>query len=86
MAPTSTRYCNRPDEEKEVSTEEEISLENDSEETQQNADNLYVMDKIARYVGLGPRLRYPVRLYGYNKTDDSAEPPHDIPQNFIDAY
>lgn len=43
-----------------------------------------VVDEIILHTGKRASLRYVVRGYGYTETDDTSEPPHCIPQQFID--
>lgn len=61
-APNSKSYCDEPDveeqQDEQSSTEEEPCSKMDPEETHNNADNLYVVDKSGRHVGSRPWLRY----------------------------
>lgn len=51
MAPASARYCNGPNSEEEGSAEEEPCFEKESEESHQNADGFYIVDKTVQRVG-----------------------------------
>lgn len=48
---------NSSKEEREDSIEVQPRYEKDLEEDHQNADSMYVVDKILRHVGYGPRLK-----------------------------
>lgn len=63
LASNSKRYCNRLDADQKDLTREESRSETDPEESRQNAEDLYVLDKIVRHLGWGSQLKYVLKWY-----------------------
>lgn len=61
--------------------QEDIS--NNEEETIQNE---FVIERIVRHKKNDDGTKYFVRWYGYSPSDDTWEPPHQIPQHFVRRY
>lgn len=53
---------------------------------QDSTENIYVIDEMIGYPGLGSRFRYLVGAYCYSMVDDTAKPLRNISQQAIDAY
>lgn len=61
VTPNSRSYCEEPTRREESSTDEESCSEKDLEETHQNNDDQYVVDKTVIHADSGPRLKYVVQ-------------------------
>lgn len=67
------------------SSGEKPCLDGKDDEHPEEGDKAYVVDKMVQHNGFGSGLRHVVRSCGYRRADDTAKPPHLVPQHFIDA-